>query len=273
MAYATLPDRGLLAVGGEDRIAFLQGLVSNDVLKLARQGILYAALLTPQGKFLHDFFLMERDGAVWIDADAARLEDLLQRLTRYRLRSKVSFERMDNYGVAAVWDKDAPAAAGGVVVYRDPRLTSMGYRMIGPKDALPQRGQDDYESHRIALGVPQGGSDLIPDKSFILHFGFEALHGVDFNKGCYVGQEVTARSKHLGRLRKAVYRVEGDTALPAAGTAVHRGNIAAGELRSVKGTLGIALLNIEEVEKPAALRCGDVPIRVSVPEWMTPEKQ
>lgn len=270
MSYATLPHRSVLQLSGEDTLSFLQGLVSNDVLSLPQKGAVYTALLTPQGKFLHDFFMIAHEGGVLLEGNAARMSELHQRLMKYRLRSKVNIQAMPD-AVGAVWDQPE-FSADGVVVFRDPRLAELGWRVIGDA-ALNDAGADAYNLHRLSLGVPEGDSDLVPEKSFLLPFGFEDLHGVDFKKGCYVGQEVTARSKHLGQVRKRIYKVRstgGD--LPAAGSAVYYGEINAGELRSVHGDIGLALMSVEAVEKAAQLQvgfhCASVALELQLPHWI-----
>jgi tRNA-modifying protein YgfZ len=275
-----LTQRGFIRISGEDRVAFLQGLVSNDVARLAPGHAVYAALLTPQGKFLHDFFLIGDNDGILLDSDADRLPDLMQRLKMYRLRSKVSIDSAAGIAVAALWGIEAPSAAG-LHVFPDPRVSELGWRAVGDKTvleawlatlSLQKTGTEAYERMRIEAGVPEGGRDLIADKSFLLQFGFEDLHGVDFKKGCYVGQEVTARSKHLGQMRKFVYKVQGSAALPAAGTPVYIGDELAGEMRSSAGSAGIALLSVENAEKArlshADLRSGDATLKVSLPGWI-----
>ncbi|TVQ52137.1 MAG: folate-binding protein, partial [Rhodobacteraceae bacterium] len=190
--------RALLRIGGVDARDWLQGLVSNDVRHLAPGRPVYAAMLTPQGKYLFDFFLVEAgDGAVLIDVAADRAAALAQRLSMYRLRRAVTVEAETSASVALVWgDGPAPAVDRALVV-RDPRTPALGWRVYAddgeavPADVAPAT-RADYDALRVALGVPETGVELIPDDTFILEAGFERLHGVDFRKGCYVGQEVTA---------------------------------------------------------------------------------
>ncbi len=265
MPYATLLERSLLILQGDDTLSFLQGLLSNDVLKLAEKKIVYTAMLTPQGKFLHDFFVMDDGDRVLIDVARARRDELKSRLIRYRLRTKVSIEADDSRGIVAVWGQ-VPSQPG-LKVCRDPRAEALGWRALGDVSGFDGVA-GDYTAHRIAVGVPQGDDDLVAGKSFILPFGFEDLHGVDFAKGCYVGQEVTARSKHLATLRKFIYKVHSEAPLPPAGTPVMRGEANVGELRSSSGTAGLALLSVEEVLKQVPLVCAGQVLQVSVPEWV-----
>lgn len=286
MLYTHLTHRGLLRISGEDTVPFLQGLVSNDVARLGQRPALYAALLTPQGKFLHDFFLVREGDAVWLDSDASRLPDLAQKMKMYRLRSKVSIDPApEGMGVAAMWNADDLSPVQASLAFPDPRLPLLGWRVIGNKAsvdaALRARGgqevkPEEYERLRLEAGVPEGGHDLIPEKSFLLPFGFEDLHGVDFKKGCYVGQEVTARSKHLGQLRKFIYKVESaDKPLPPAGTPVYAGEALMGEMRSSLGTKGLAFLEVQAVRDARAqgvqLRAAEVSCFASLPAWVTAE--
>jgi len=274
MRYSLLPDRGLLAISGDDAIDFLQGLVSNDVRKLSTGHLVYAALLSPQGKFLHDFFLTKSDDKILIDCEKSRLPDLLARLNLYKLRSKVTISTLpDSQGVIAAWGskESAPAIA-------DPRLPQLGFRLVGDvadigakchglcwKIATPA----EYDHMRLELGVPDGSRDLIVDKTFLLEAHFEELHGVDFNKGCYVGQEVTARSKFRGQVRKSLYKIEtSGSTLPEPGTKVTFGEMEAGEIRSHQGNIGLAMLRIEIVATAnGVLQAAGQKITAIVPAW------
>lgn len=280
MPYTLLSHRTVIRLAGEDTLPFLQGLVTNDVMRLVTGAAVYAALLTPQGKFLHDFFLLRTGDGVLVDTDASRADDLTQRLGMYKLRSKVTIEKSD-MAVVSVWDVDV-AMPDSLHVFADPRISEMGWRIIGESAVITRwcqsksialAGKEAYEQMRIGHGVPEGVRDLVPEKSFLLPFGFEDLHGVDFNKGCYVGQEVTARSKHLGQLRKFIYKVQSrDTALPPSGTPVYLGEHLAGEMRSSSGKTGLALLNTEDVGKArliqADFRAGNAAVQALLPAWV-----
>ena len=188
---------------------------------------------------------------------------------KYRLRSKVTIELLpESFGVTAIWDEPEANISG----FRDPRVPELGWRLVGNNEkhqGMAYASADDYDLHRLNLGVPVGGRDLIPEKSFLLPFGFENLHGVDFNKGCYVGQEVTARSKHRGQIRKSVYKItSSEGKLPPTGTPVYCGETLAGELGSVRGSIGLALLNVEAVTTAKALRCSSIAIRAQLPDWI-----
>lgn len=275
MHYAHLSNRQLLTVHGEDATPFLQGLISNDSRKLEKGEAIYATLLTPQGKYLHDFFLVKWQEKIWIDTLHA--DALKKRLMLYKLRSKVTIELAPaTMGVVALWGADAPVFRNALC-FSDPRLPALGARVIGDVGVISEqcieRGYtvDDYEKMRLNLGIPQGHDDLIPEKSFLLEWGVDQLHGVDYQKGCYVGQEVTARTHYRGHVKKAPYIVRADNRLPEAGSRILCGEAEAGELRSSSGTIGLALLRIEEVEKATStgmpLRIGDQVIEATQPEW------
>ena len=227
--------RSVLRVSGPEANDFLQNLVTNDLGKL-KDGLVYAALLTPQGKYRADFFLVPRpDGAILIDVAEPLAADLTRALTLYKLRAKVELEQTD----IAVSRGTGPAPEGA---YADPRDPSLGWRGY---DGQP--GQDaDWSALRVAACVPESGVELTPD-SFILETGFERLNGVDFKKGCYVGQEVTARMKHKTELRKGLVPVEVTGAAPV-GTAVESGGKPAGTLYTQSGGRGLAYLRFDRAE-------------------------
>ncbi|MEO5375628.1 MAG: folate-binding protein, partial [Alphaproteobacteria bacterium] len=255
--FTVLAQRGVLSIAGDDRRSFLQGLTSNDVTRVTERRVLHAALLTPQGRFLHEFFVAEAagtlDGALLLDAEAARLGDLATRLGRFRLRARVTLTEAGDLGVAVVFGPGAAGAfalvaaagaagpfAGGIACV-DPRLADAGVRIIAPRDrldeALSQAGLrrgtvEDYDRHRLALGLPDGSRDMLVEKSLLLEGGFEELNGVDFDKGCYMGQELTARTKHRGLVRRRLVPVAVEGPLPAPGTPIMDGAQEAGEMRS-----------------------------------------
>jgi folate-binding protein YgfZ len=287
--FAVLDDRGILAVSGPDRRLFLQGLVSNDVEKLAANRALYAALLTPQGKYLHDFIMVEEGEAIWIDAEAARLGDLRRRLAIYRLRAKVEIAERPELAIAAIFGTGALAALGlaeeggaarpmaAGVVFADPRLTALGARAILPRDALRPTlaalglAEADFaawDRHRLALGIPDGSRDLVPDKSILLEAGFDELGGVDWQKGCYVGQELTARTKYRGLIKKRLFPVQIDGPPPAPGTMVTAEGRDAGEMRSSRDKRGLALLRLDAIGEGRPLLADGATLAPIRPDWM-----
>jgi folate-binding protein YgfZ len=257
-----LPSRGLLTVAGEDRRSFLQGLVTNDVTRVSPSETVWAALLTPQGKFLHEFFIGEMGDVLYLEGESARLADLKRRLSLYRLRAKVTLGEAPDFDVYAAWGEDVAAGLGvgeapggaapfaGGLAFRDPRLAEMGARLWLPKGAAPppfaRAEPADWDRHRIALGVPDGSRDIEVEKGILLEAGFEELRGVDFEKGCYVGQELTARTKYRALLKKRLVPLQVEGPLPAPGTAVGDD---AGEVRSGAGDMVLGLLRLDALEK------------------------
>lgn len=262
---ALLHSRSLLRLSGADALSFLQGLVTTNTTRLPEARAQYAVLLTPQGKFLHAFFLLWQDGDVLVDVDAARAEDLRKRLMMYRLRSKVEIAPEDVLKVAACWQAAPPALTEGFCV-ADPRLGALGHRLYGTAFS-PDAAEEDYDAMRLSLAVPDA-HDLVPEKSFPLQYGLDALNAVDFAKGCYVGQEVTARSKHLGTQRKAVFAVRtSEGALPPPGTKLMLDGAEAGEMRSSQDGIGLALLQVEAAGKGGPFTYEGGSLSASVPSW------
>src|SRR5215472_576359 len=283
--FVVLEDRGVLAIGGPDRAGFLQGLVSNDVLRVGPERAIYAALLTAQGKYLHDFIMVEVDDAIWLVGVAARLGVLRRRLSLYRLRAKVTLDERPDLAVAALFGgtisglRDEPGAARRIddgIGFVDPRLAALGARAILPRDRVRSALRDagavetafaDYDRLRLELGVPDGSRDLVLDKSILLESGFDELNGVDWDKGCYIGQELTARTKYRGLIKKRLFPVRIDGPAPEAGTIVTLDGQEAGEMRSSRDGVGLALLRLETIGK-GRLTAGDATVSPSTPEWM-----
>jgi folate-binding protein YgfZ len=288
-SFALLDDRGVLAVSGADRRSFLQGLVSNDVEKVGPGQARFAALLTAQGKYLHDFMMIEFDEALWLEAEAGRLGDLRRRLSVYRLRARAELDEQPELTVAVVFGAGALAAMGlseepgaarpfgSGVAFVDPRLAALGARCILPSIdirpaltgiGLAESGFPAYDRLRIELGIPDGGRDLVPEKSILLEAGFDELNGVDWQKGCYIGQELTARTKYRGLIKKRLMPVEIDGPAPAPGAIVTADGREVGEMRSSRDGLGLALLRIEPVIEGKQLKAGDTALVASKPGWM-----
>jgi len=288
-SFVLLQDRGVLSVSGPDRRPFLQGLVSNDIERVTRDTAYYAALLTAQGKYLHDFVMVEAGESIWLETEAARLGDLKRRLSIYRLRAKVSLEEQPDLAVAAVFGEGALAALGlsdtlgaarmlgsGVALV-DPRLTALGARAILARDragcefadlGLAEADFETYDRLRLSLGIPDGSRDLVPEKSILLEAGFDELNGIDWQKGCYVGQELTARTKYRGLIRKRLMPVEIRGPVPAPGTVVMAGGSEVGEMRSSCEELGLALLRVEPVLQGRKLEAGAANLAPMTPAWM-----
>ena len=225
------PPRRVIAVTGDDRIAFLQDLVTNDAARLAK-GPVYAALLSPQGKYLADFIMVPDGDAVLLDVAEPLADGLARRLAMYRLRRKISVEPTDR----RVETGDGPLPDGA---FADPRDPALGWRRIGDVE-----GPGPSDEARVERMVPEAGIELIPDESYILEMGFERLNGVDFRKGCYVGQEIVARMKHKTDLRKGLARVSIEGAAPP-GTAIEASGKTVGTLGTVSGGRALATLRFD----------------------------
>jgi folate-binding protein YgfZ len=287
-----LGDRAVLEIAGEDRRDFLQGLVSNDVAKVGAGRAVYAALLTAQGKYLHDFFIAAIGDAFVLDGEAARLADLKRRLGLYKLRAKVTLaDAGDRYVAAAAFGPGAldalrlPAEPGAAVsfagglAYVDPRLAELGARLLLPRsgglaplEAAGFRIADAaaYDKLRLTLGVPDGSRDLVVEKSILLESGFDELNGVDWQKGCYIGQELTARTKSRGLIKKRLLPVTIAGPLPAPGTPVLLGAEDAGEMRSSSDGMGLALLRLDALGETSAekpLTAGPARLTPHKPSW------
>ena len=259
---APLP-RSVLSVTGEDRVAYLQGLVSNDVVLAAPGCAVWAALLTPQGKWLADFFIFADGERLLLDVEAAQRDDLARRLLRFRLRAKVMVEP-DPLGVYAAWDGCPDTGPDTGRYAPDPRLAEAGWRILACGLAT-NATTNDYDAHRLRLGLPDGSRDMELEKSTLLEAGFDELHGVSWTKGCYMGQELTARTKYRGLIKRRLVPVTAAHDLPAPGTPVTRDGTEVGTLRSSTGANGLALLRLDAID--AALDCAG-PITASRPSWM-----
>lgn len=230
--------RAIIRVSGDDPAKFLQGLVSNDLNKLRQHGILYAAMLSPQGKYLADFFLVADGADILIDVDASLAGDLLRRMTMYKLRAPITLEQVDL--PVSCGTGSAPEGA-----LPDPRHTALGWRLYGM--ALPDDGTD-WEALRVAHCIPQSGVELVPNETFLLDVGFERLNGVDFRKGCYVGQEVTARMQHKTERRKGLVTVTISGTAPV-GSEIVSGGKAAGTLYTQADGQAIAFLRFDRARE------------------------
>lgn len=230
-------DRVVISITGSDRVGFLQGMVTNDIDRL-NQGLVYAALLTPQGKYLADFFLFAQDDGILIDVQESLADSLMQRLTMYKLRADVAVEK-----TSVLVQRGLGMAPDSAL--SDPRHTALGWRAYGS-----DQGEDpsiDWDRIRVEHCIPETGIELTPNNAFILEAGFERLSGVDFKKGCYVGQEVTARMKHKTELRKGFATVLVDGAAPV-GTEIFAAGKSVGTLFTQSGGLGIAYLRFERAQ-------------------------
>ena len=279
--FCLLPHRSVIAVAGADRVEFLQGLISNDTTKVAPGQPIWAALLTPQGRFLNDMFVADAGGETFLlETERERAPALAKKLKMYTLRSKATVEdRSEAMEIAVVFGADAGKLLPleGATAFVDPRLPELGVRVMAPvgtaASLLAARGAVEaplatYDSLRLSLGVPDGSRDLTPEKALLLESGFDELHGVDWQKGCYMGQELTARTKYRGLVKKRLFPVKLDGPLPAPGALIERDGQEVGEIRSGLGDRAIAMLRLDAARAADGLTAGATRVLPEVPAWM-----
>lgn len=301
MTQATLLNhRGILKISGKDRAAFLQGLITNDVNKINDEQSIYAALLSPQGKFQYDLFLSvckdSQGQEVWMmECDRDRADALQKRLSLYKLRSEVVIENMsNNYSIFAIYgpnnlDKsnmssqlEIAKSIDGSIAFVDPRLLDLGIRAYVPVDKTENflktlnidiSSFEEYDQHRLELGVPDGPRDVLMDKGILLESGFDELNAIDWNKGCYMGQELTARTRYRGLVRKRLIPVkiqlrQSQGEMPAYQSPVMQAGVEVGEMRSRVNEWGMAMIRLEALRKSLPFSCGDATVTPHVPSWM-----
>jgi folate-binding protein YgfZ len=292
-----LSGRGVVAIGGEDRVSFLQGLVSNDVTQVTPTKAAFGALLTPQGKFLHAFHMVLLGDVLLLDCEGARRDDLLRRLRPYRLRSRVTLDDVTGrYRVAAVPGMagltalgltqaeagDASDHAGGRI-WVDSRLRALGARLLLPVETadeslaalgLPVASDESYRLARLTLGIPEDADDLVVEKAILLENGFDEMNAIAWTKGCWMGQELTARTRYRGLVKKRLLPVRVEGPMPAPGTplTIGEGGADAGEMRSGLADRGLALVRLDALaaikDGAVVLRAGSAVVRPEVPDWM-----
>jgi folate-binding protein YgfZ len=281
MKTALLPDRGVFKVIGDDARKFLHGLVTADVLDLTPGQARFCALLTPQGKIIADFFITQAPqddgGGFFLDIPRAVAATLFEKLNLYKLRAKLLIEDLTEIlGVIAAWDGSGTTKQG--LCYADPRLPALGLRvMIAPHRAAAAASDlgaalvaaEDYEAHRIALGVPSGGIDFTYGDAFPHEADMDQFGGVDFAKGCYIGQEVVSRIEHRGIARTRAVALRYDGAPPESGAAITAGERQVGTMGSAAHGRGIALIRLDRIAEAeqTGLAAGGIPIRLVKPDW------
>jgi len=277
--FTHLPHRHWVTVTGPDRRTFLQGLISNDIQKISRQTSIYALLLMPQGKFLFDLLIAEVEDTLWIQCE--RPEELLKKLSLYKLRSQITLKKQERYTVV-LWgteffeymkqpqDPGATSFFEEMLAVTDPRLAELGIILCSPTSqlSLTEMSLAEWDYHRLGLGIPDGTRDMILDKSIPLECGMGELNAIDWNKGCYMGQELTARTHYRGLVRKRLLPVTITGETPAFGTEIYQGNTPVGDMRSSIRDRGLAYLRLEALSKKEPLRCGNAQLEPFVPFWM-----
>ena len=282
MKAAFLPDRGVIKVSGEDARRFLDGLVTTNIELVQQGSARFGALLTPQGKIIADFLVTEasagQGGGMLLDCARALAQQLADRLGFYKLRAKVVVENLsDSLGVLAVWDGE-PAMKPDLA-FADPRNDKMGWRILVPEDLAMKAASaigaefvepSRYEAHRIACGVPRGGTDFMYGDAFPHETNMDRLRGVDFDKGCYVGQEVVSRMEHRGTARTRIVRVRMDGSAPETGATIVAGDKSLGVMGSSSDGLGLALMRIDRaadaLDASLPLNAGGIPISLVAPD-------
>ncbi len=273
---ALLPGRSLIEAAGEDRVSFLQGLITNNAERLADGAARFAGLLSPQGKILFDFLVMNTGETLLLDCPQPAAAGLLSRLGFYKLRAKVSLADVTaRWCVAAAWGEDAAKVFAGKsqFAFPDPRLPALGYRALLSKSESAGFASSPagYEALRVAAAVPEGGKDYSYGDAFPHEACFDFLGGIDFKKGCYVGQEVVSRMEHRGTARTRILAVNSGQPLPDGGADILAEGFAVGRLGSVSGHRGIALARLDRVSDALAkgqpLTAGTVPVELTVPVW------
>lgn len=279
-----LKHRGVIQISGEDRVSFLQGLTSNDVMKVSQTKTIYSLILTPQGKFLFDVFIIDSDESLLLDCERAHVSDLLKILSLYKLRSKVALEDVsDQYGIFAVWGDGSlktlkledveglTRRTGSIVAYTDPRYSGLGARLVTSKKGESIEGEvmpiEEYDLHRIKLGVPDGSKDMIPEKSIVLECGMDELNGVNWEKGCYLGQELTARTKYRALIKKRLLPIQiaGASSMPPLTPILNASGKEVGETRSSSKDWCLAQIRLNFMSDD--LVAEGKPVTVHVPDW------
>ena len=258
MPIARLDSRALISITGQDAKPFLHNLLTQDVETLADGQLRFGALLSPPGRLLFDLFILGQGDEVLLYVAADRRDALLQRLTMYRLRARVQVAA-DDRPVFAAWP-DAPAG-----FMPDPRTPLMGGRLYGG-DATADAGQADYDAHRLSIGLPDPTGDAPQDKTYPIEADFDLLNGIDFHKGCFVGQETTSRMKRRGAIKNRMLPLDFDGPPPAFGAEVLKGELRAGEVLSGRDGSAMALLRIDRID--GDLTVDGRPVRLRKPAWM-----
>jgi folate-binding protein YgfZ len=269
---ARLESRAVIRIEGPEWRPFLHNLLTHDIEGLEPGGLRFAALLTPQGKFLHEVFVFAGEDEALLDVQAAHRDDLLRRLTLYKLRAKVTLASVEipvfaRFDPAALSSSAHPRESGDPGVFRpDPRLAALGSRALGaPID--PDASEDAYDAHRLTLGVPDPARDLVPDKTFPIEANLDLLNGIDFKKGCFIGQETTSRMKRRGIIKTRMLPITFDGAPPPFGAEVLAGELRAGEVLSGREGRAMALLRLDRIEG-AELTAHGRPVAAEHPDWM-----
>lgn len=272
MTYFALTYRCVAQLTGQDRFTFLQGLVSCDVASLVKGGAAYGAFLTPQGKFLDDLYIVALGDVLYIDSYKETAEALYKKLHLYKLKSDIALRPLPEAQLFASFDQ--PSNLSEAVAYKDPRHHDMGWRIIVLNPPYPEAESDlqGYDLHRYSLGIPDGARDMPIDKAILLEYGFDEMRAVDWDKGCYLGQELTARTKYRGVIRKRLvpFTYEGET--PSHDSSITYNGEHAGEVRAANGGKGLALLRLNFLKNfldgVGSYHVEGTSLKPFIPPWM-----
>jgi hypothetical protein len=288
--YNTINHRSIISIGGSDRFNFLQSIVTNDVEKSTNSHAVWAALLSPQGKFLHDFFIIPNKERLLLTCEKEREEDLLLRLNRLKLRADINLKKEENLCLSIFWSRDIPnknlfedllrvnKKKNQLISFADPRIHNAGIYIISESNTLSKLFNKDiklcpysnYEKFRIELGLPDGSKDMPIEKSYLLENGFKELNGIDFKKGCYIGQEVTARMNYRALIKKRLLPVKLEGPIPPNGCLLEINNKKAGKMISSVDDYGFALVNIKDLSNSTKreLNYNNTKIKPIFKKWM-----
>jgi folate-binding protein YgfZ len=266
---ALLNSRSLLRLTGKDRFTFLQNLVSQDMAIAEAGRPLFSAFLTPQGKYLFDFFVIPEGDSLLLDVEADRRDDFMSRLLRYRLRADIDLQNVSGeYDIFALWDEDPLPG-----VFTDPRLPELGHRLIAKKETGPQTTaqESEYKNHRYTWGVAEGGHEIPQGDATLLEVNFDVLNAISFTKGCYLGQELTARTHYRGLIKRRYLPFRFDGVPPQKFRHILHNGFEVGEVRAVGDGVGIGLFHLEAVQpylKGELLVHDSVSYEVFAPEYL-----
>lgn len=275
-------DRSLLRIQGDDRFAFLQGLITQDIFKLEKEKAIYSCFLTPQGKYLEDFFIVRDGDSLLLDMEHTNRDVFLKKLNLYKMRSKVEITIVDDLKSVSIWGDANIDLASDALIYDDPRLKDLGKRAIMSqqmiatlKEHASEQSFDDYHHHLVMHGVPYSGCELMREKSIILECNLDELHALSWAKGCYVGQELMARTKHRGLLRKRLFTIEANNDSFECGDVLFcqsDEHVEAGVIRSKSKNHGLAMIRLEHLQKvlrgETFFTLNGERIKIHFQEWM-----
>lgn len=274
MKCSVLNNRGFILVSGEDAKSFLQGIITNDVMNVAHDKAIYSCFLTPQGKYLADFFMYDHKGDVLLDVDQSILQNLLKRMSMFKLRSKVTLEDVsDQFSMHAIWDTHVTPDIPNVHIFADPRADVMGYRILGTKETVLESASDDYLLWQMQNGIANV-TDFERERTTMLEANMDFLNALSWTKGCYMGQELTARTHYRGLTKKRFLPVKLSAAQDiAVDTVVTQNDKTIGFVRGVRGEYALAQIQLEAVQKDRQCMIDGQQAAIQIPEWFAVNMQ